>query len=98
MIKKLDLNINDIVINKNPYKGETPFKIVSEPDENNFILLATLDRNSLKWDYDFKELMQVQCLQSNYVQIDNFEFWLEKNKADIIWRTNVWKLERLFNE
>lgn len=95
MIKEINLNINQIIINQNPYKGETPFKIISEPDKNNFVLLATLDRNSFEWDYDFKELKYLEDLLLYYENIIDFPKWLEENKNNIIWRTNVWKLKRL---
>lgn len=98
MIKKLDLNINAIVINQDPYKGETPFKIISESDKNNFITLVTLNRDSFYWDYYSKVSKNLEDLLLYYENITNLPKWLEENKNSIIWRTNVWKLERLFNE
>lgn len=91
---KINLNVGDIIINKKPYKGEVPYKILSEPDKNNHVLLAQLDRKSLEFDYDFKESKHVESL-IYYEKIDNLNKWIEENKNAIEWRSNVWKLSKL---
>lgn len=95
MIKEINLNINDIVINKKSYKGETPFKIMSINLDGE-VLLATLDRVSFEWDYDFKHLTTINALRKYYKKLDNFDSWLSENKEAIYLKEFQWRLERIF--
>jgi len=89
----MQFKIGDIIINKKPYRGETPFKIISLIDDFNYIKCAWFDRDNFVFDECFCDLKQIDSLEY-YEKIDNFDLWLDKNKADIIWRNNIAFLER----
>lgn len=89
----MKLKVGDIVINKDPYKGETPYKIIAEVDECNFVRCANFDRETFEFDNNFCSLKHLEDF-NYYEKIENFDLWLKKNKENIIWRSNVWYLER----